>query len=449
MQGGAPARARQLATAALLAGACGSSPPQLPADGGSDGAATQGPTTGGPADPPPATSTSGAATTAVDSSGGPATTATSSGGMSTGESSGGAVPVVCEGAQGHCHTPLPAQMIAGQRLETLATGDLDGDGFDDVVLGDNNTNSVIVLLSDGAGGLIEHQTAPTGASGLRDVVVADFDGDGDLDVATANEGSQSVAVLVGTGDGLLAFDASIQAGFYSPRALAAGDLDGDGALDLVTGLAVVPGFSVRMGPDLARANPPFFSLSANPDEVSLGQAGGDALPDVVAATRGGDRVWIVPGLPAGNFDPGATVQFNHNIAIDAHLADVDADGLTDVIAVADSAIHVHAGVGVGEFDNADTVYPLSQGIRAAAFADINLDGHPDVVVATDGTEDIAFALGAADGTFGPPVSFPYMVNFYDVALGDLNGDGALDAVACARNEVLVAVVLSATTTGPG
>ena len=62
----------------------------------------------------------------------------------------------------------------------------------------------------------------------------------------------------------------------------------------------------------------------------------------------------------------------------------------------------------------------------AAFADVNGDGLTDIV-----STDVAFewvTLGKAGGGFELPTGFPTSVYAYAVAVGDVNGDGKPDAV---------------------
>ena len=65
------------------------------------------------------------------------------------------------------------------------------------------------------------------------VAVADLDGDADLDLVTSNSVSDAVNVLLGNGDGTFEAPRSFEVGDF-PHCVAVANLDGDTLPDLVT-----------------------------------------------------------------------------------------------------------------------------------------------------------------------------------------------------------------------
>jgi hypothetical protein len=138
-----------------------------------------------------------------------------------------------------------------------------------------------------------------------------------------------------------------------------------------------------------------------------------ALPSsIVAAAR--------DGLIALAIDPDSTEMAKTVLAPDAFatlaVADLDGDGMSDLIAGAPTAWSVFSGVDQSRHD-----YPGGPGDLATA--DLNRDGHPDLLAISD--ESVAISL-VSNGALTAPVTIsgpPIMADHFIV---DDDGDGISD-----------------------
>jgi hypothetical protein len=136
------------------------------------------------------------------------------------------------GAAGNARFANRTDYAAGNYARSIAAGDLDGDGWLDLVVSNVTNGTVSSYLNKGDGTFAEQVTSAAGTSPLS-VALADFNGDGKLDVAAGSSTGTGVSLLLGLGNGIFASPVTFRPQ-DSMQFLAAADMNGDGRPDLVT-----------------------------------------------------------------------------------------------------------------------------------------------------------------------------------------------------------------------
>lgn len=97
-------------------------------------------------------------------------------------------------------TAAPVRFTAGSSPVALATADVNGDGRRDLVVANNMSDDVSILLNQGAGQFASATSIGVG-DGPTAVVAEDFNRDGNIDLAVSNMNSGTVSILINDGAG--------------------------------------------------------------------------------------------------------------------------------------------------------------------------------------------------------------------------------------------------------
>jgi hypothetical protein len=304
--------------------------------------------------------------------------------------------------------------------QALALGDVDGDGDLDAIIanfpfvsggGDVTPGTDQLLINQGGdqGGTEGDFVASELPSDIssKDVALGDVDGDGDLDAIIVEPGHNQLLTNQGgdqggnEGDFLASNLPSTQNQFdiaYSNH-VALGDVDGDGDLDAI--------IANQSGPDHDGTN-------------------------LLLTNQGGDQGGVEGDFLASEL-PGGTA-FSHGVA----LGDVDGDGDLDAITTnVDGANQLLTNQG-GAQDGTEGDFLASELPGGTAFShgvalgDVDGDGDLDAIIANTGTSQLLINQGGAqDGTEGDFVASELpggAHQSWSVAFADIDGDEDLDAI---------------------
>jgi len=200
---------------------------------------------------------------------------------------------------------------AGTNLQSVAIGDFNGDGTNDLVaVGTGNgypaDGTIAILLGQGGGRFGPYTNClPIGS--FSSVAVGDFNGDGNADLAVADNLASQVEVLPGNGDGTFQ-PASVFAVEGGPSFVSAGDLNGDGRTDLAVANTSSGNISVLLN-TFSAVGPVLKFLPANPIDKTLRFSWPASAADFTleATTDLGSPNWLAPTA--------ATVTNNGNVEV--------------------------------------------------------------------------------------------------------------------------------------
>ena len=339
----------------------------------------------------------------------------------------------------------PAAAARAERSLTLA--DVNADGAADIVAG-TSLQGAYVYLNDRAGHFSQVRATPfgTGNEAIAAVAAGDVDSDGDLDLVAGNDNQRS-AVYRNNGAGT--FPPGGAFGSSKARAVAVGDLNGDGRLDVIYAESNTgPKIYLNSGEGQLDEGHLLPASKGNPVSVAVADLNGDRRLDLVVGYRD-EPAAIYLNDGQANFT-GKPSHFGLPNAWALATGDLDGNGSLDIVAgynnnsPSGGQNTVYLNDGQGNFDWQGGERNLGRpgrNTRSVAVGDLNGDGALDVVVGnygyrglkgiTTGERNYVY-LNDGAGNFDEPSRERRLAgdpdNTTSVALGDVNGDGSLDII---------------------
>lgn len=312
-------------------------------------------------------------------------------------------------------------------------GDVDGDGYADVLVGapSGEASKAIIYRGSGQDSFRGEILATLAGAGNHVSHAGDVNADGFGDVIVERAGEPAAYLYFGGASGIenlsnpVVLDVDVGAGVRPSGVLvsSAGDVNGDGFSDIILavaarGLRVVrvyfgnPGQGFDRGPDVELEVPPedpdFFSSIA-----AAGDVNGDGFGDVIIGSSVANRAYLYFGGPQGiATTPDVTLvgvgRAKFGISV-ASAGDMNGDGFEEVAvgasdyASSPGAVYVYKGGAAGEFDDMPDVAmyrpgdtPVDFGSVLGSSGDVNGDGYADLMVGAPSADTVYVYWGKPD-----------------------------------------------------
>jgi len=389
-------------------------------------------------------------------------------------------------------TPEQVTFLATIERPQFATADLNGDGKLDLVLSDyqySTEGAVFAFLSEGEGFKAQPDVVVLGPAdgcslGARMAAGGDVNGDGYDDVIARVTTScisptdqSNVLLYYGSPGGLVGTPTVLEIGgshtTTPSRLTMPGDLNGDGYDEIALGISNYGTGSTWYGGVLIYYGGP-LGPSASPGQILVGEqinssfggtvagaedVNGDGYDDLVVGAPGFDyarsrvgKIYLFPGGPDGPSEQPLTTlvgRVDRTLGQVTSAGDVNGDGFSDVLVSSGNSdlpaccrrvLNLFAGSAGGLSVEPIWVKPddrWSSSIRASSAGDVDGDGYDDFLVGDLYFENAAgidvgaafLFLGSEDGPARNPDWSVFgkdhwdSVGFWVAALDDRDGDG--------------------------
>jgi len=332
---------------------------------------------------------------------------------------------------------------------SLEVADLNHDNLPDLIYTDFSLE-LLIRFGLGRGQFSDPVAYQPGITPV-DLAVADFDGDGDQDVVVGNTSEYRVSVFINTGDGILTQIEPIVPVAYIPYTIEAADLTGDNLPDLVFSNGDECAIALNLG-NAAFSAVTLLEPSGLDGGFSLVDWDGDTDLDIVSTQAQPPVVTVFTNDGTGGYVAQSPIPLPRRMP-NVNVLDLNKDGQLDLVGhwYGEDSLLVALNSGTNQFL---TVVSYDGGLRPRAvdFGDLDNDDDIDVVIVDSDSpvqipgllDELNVLLNNGTGSFATRIPTRIGKDPVDVAAVDLNNDGYLDIATTNPNSNEIVVLLNMT-----
>jgi hypothetical protein len=335
--------------------------------------------------------------------------------------------------------------LRGANPDDMTSGDMDGDGRDDLMLVMLGGGGLTFVLQQTSGQFSEPIGAPLAVPGnpfgtSSHLRMVDFDQDGRSElVASSPQGKLSIVERTRPGR-LVEVPNSKFPSSQSPQVIEVIDLNQDGLQDVVY---IGDRLDIKLQNAVGRFSFLFQGAPISGTGLAVGDLNSDNRVDIVTASNSTGEVFVLLQTSAGNFNPASPLALGAGSGAGAvAVGDYNGDNRLDlsIANLNSNNITVYLQNSAGQLVEAP-FSPLAAGSepRDVYTADLNNDGRHDIVTINRGSFDLTVYLQNSSGL---PSLAPYSpLSVVDrpagVEFGDIDNDGRQDIIVMSDQNPLL------------